>query len=191
MIKDHPELNFIGGGEESFGYMVGDFVRDKDAVTSALLACEIASDAKSNNSSFYKELLNLYTRHHFYKEHLISLVKKGMDGAQQIKQMMVDLRNNPFTEIDESKVEYLYDYQSSVRKNLITGEETAIDIPKSNVLIYQTQDGTKIAARPSGTEPKIKFYFSVKSKLSDISNAKEVEEELDNKIQRIIKELNL
>ncbi|MGQ3678093.1 phospho-sugar mutase [Tenacibaculum discolor] len=191
MIKDHPELNFIGGGEESFGYMVGDFVRDKDAVTSALLACEIASDAKSNNSSFYKELLNLYTRHHFYKEHLISLVKKGMDGAQQIKQMMVDLRNNPFTEIDESKVEYLYDYQSSVRKNLITGEETAIDIPKSNVLIYQTQNGTKIAARPSGTEPKIKFYFSVKSKLSDISNAKEVEEELDNKIQRIIKELNL
>ncbi|CAM1356192.1 phospho-sugar mutase [Tenacibaculum ascidiaceicola] len=191
MIKDHPELNFIGGGEESFGYMVGDFVRDKDAVTSALLACEIASDAKSNNSSFYKELLNLYTRHHFYKEHLISLVKKGMDGAQQIKQMMVDLRNNPFTEIDESKVEYLYDYQSSVRKNLITGEETAIDIPKSNVLIYQTQDGTKIAARPSGTEPKIKFYFSVKSKLSDISNAKEVEKELNNKIQRIIKELNL
>ncbi|MDE1206806.1 phospho-sugar mutase [Tenacibaculum larymnensis] len=191
MIKDHPELNFIGGGEESFGYMVGDFVRDKDAVTSALLACEIASDAKSNNSSFYKELLNLYTRHHFYKEHLISLVKKGMDGAQQIKQMMVDLRNNPFTEIDGSKVKYLYDYQSSTRKNLLTGEETAIDIPKSNVLIYQTQDGTKIAARPSGTEPKIKFYFSVKSKLSDISNAKEVEKELDNKIQRIIKELNL
>ena len=191
MIKDHPELNFIGGGEESFGYMVGDFVRDKDAVTSALLACEIASDAKSNNSSFYKELLNLYTRHHFYKEHLISLVKKGMDGAQQIKQMMVDLRNNPFTKIDGSKVKYLYDYQSSIRKNLITGEETTIDIPKSNVLIYQTEDGTKIAARPSGTEPKIKFYFSVKSKLSDVSNAKEVEKELDNKIQRIIKELNL
>ncbi|WP_028891905.1 phospho-sugar mutase [Tenacibaculum sp. 47A_GOM-205m] len=191
MIKDHPELNFIGGGEESFGYMVGDFVRDKDAVTSALLACEIAADAKANNSSFYKELLNLYTRHHFYKEHLISLVKKGMDGAQQIKQMMVDLRNNPFTEIDGSKVKYLYDYQFSIRKNLITGEETTIDIPKSNVLIYQTEDGTKIAARPSGTEPKIKFYFSVKSKLSDVSNAKEIEKELDNKIQRIIKELNL
>jgi len=191
MIKDHPELNFIGGGEESFGYMVGDFVRDKDAVTSALLACEIAADAKANNSSFYKELLNLYTRHHFYKEHLISLVKKGMDGAQQIKQMMVDLRNNPFTKIDGSKVKYLYDYQSSIRKNLITGEETTIDIPKSNVLIYQTEDGTKIAARPSGTEPKIKFYFSVKSKLNDVSNAKEIEKELDNKIQRIIKELNL
>ncbi|MCO7185571.1 phospho-sugar mutase [Tenacibaculum sp. XPcli2-G] len=191
MIKDYPELNFIGGGEESFGYMVGDFVRDKDAVTSALLACEIAANAKANNSSFYKELLNLYTRHHLYKEHLISLVKKGMDGAQQIKQMMIDLRNNPLTEIDGTKVEYLYDYQSSIRKNLLTGEETVIDIPKSNVLIYQTQDGTKIAARPSGTEPKIKFYFSVNSKLNDISNAKAVEEELDTKIQRIIKELNL
>ncbi|MGG6231410.1 phospho-sugar mutase [Tenacibaculum sp. SDUM215027] len=191
MIKDYPELNFIGGGEESFGYMVGDFVRDKDAVTSALLACEIAADAKANSSSFYKELLNLYTRHHLYKEHLISLVKKGMDGAQQIKQMMVDLRSNPLTEIDGSKVEYLYDYQSSIRRNLLTGEETTIDIPKSNVLIYHTEDGTKIAARPSGTEPKIKFYFSIKSKLSDLSNAKKVEKKLDNKIQRIIKELNL
>ncbi|MEQ3499089.1 phospho-sugar mutase [Tenacibaculum sp. SSH1-16] len=190
MIKDYPELNFIGGGEESFGYMVGDFVRDKDAVTSALLACEIAANAKANNSSFYKELLNLYTRHHLYKEHLISLVKKGMDGAQQIKQMMIDLRNNPLIEIDGTKVEYLYDYQSSIRKNLLTGEETVIDIPKSNVLIYQTQDGTKIAARPSGTEPKIKFYFSVNSKLNDISNAKAVEEELNTKIQRIIKQLN-
>nr|BFF41131.1 phospho-sugar mutase [Tenacibaculum mesophilum] len=190
MIKDHPDLNFIGGGEESFGYMVGDFVRDKDAVTSALLACEIAANAKANNSSFYKELLNLYTRHHLYKEHLISLVKKGMDGAQQIKQMMIDLRNNPLTEIDGTKVEYLYDYQSSIRKNLLTGEETVIDIPKSNVLIYQTQDGTKIAARPSGTEPKIKFYFSVNGKLNDISNAKAVEEELNTKIQRIIKQLN-
>ncbi|REH48838.1 phosphomannomutase [Tenacibaculum gallaicum] len=191
MIKDHPELNFIGGGEESFGYMVSDFVRDKDAVTSALLACEIAADAKANNSSFYKELLNLYTRHHFYKEHLISLVKKGMDGAQQIKQMMVDLRSNPLTEIDGSKIEYLYDYQSSTRRNLLTGEETTIDIPKSNVLIYHTEDGTKIAARPSGTEPKIKFYFSVKTKLDTVNKINDTEVNLDAKIQRIIKELNL
>ncbi len=191
MIKDHPELNFIGGGEESFGYMVGDFVRDKDAVTSALLACEIAADAKANNSSFYNELLNLYTKNHFYKEHLISIVKKGMDGAAQIKQMMVDLRNNPFTEIDGSKVEFLCDYQSSIKKNLITGEESIMDIPKSNVLIYHTEDGTKIAARPSGTEPKIKFYFSVKAPINNIENAIEVENNLDAKIQRIIKELNL
>lgn len=190
MIKDHPELNFIGGGEESFGYMVSDFVRDKDAVTAALLACEIAAHSKANKSLFYNELLNLYTRHHFYKEHLIAIVKKGMDGAAQIKQMMVDLRNNPFTEIDNAKVEFLYDYQSSIKKNLITGEEMAIDLPKSNVLIYQTEDGTKIAARPSGTEPKIKFYFSVKSKLVAIDNAVAIEKELDIKIQRIIKELN-
>ncbi|WP_370407739.1 phospho-sugar mutase [Tenacibaculum dicentrarchi] len=191
MIKDFPELDFIGGGEESFGYMVGDFVRDKDAVTAALLACEIASDAKANNSSFYYELLNLYTRNNFYKEHLISIVKKGMDGAQQIKQMMADLRSNPFTEIDNTKVEFLYDYQSSIKKNLITGEEVIIDIPKSNVLIYQTTDGTKMAARPSGTEPKIKFYFSVRTALDSIENAVEIEQKLDTKIQRIIKELNL
>ena len=191
MIKDFPELNFIGGGEESFGYMVGDFVRDKDAVTSALLACEIAANAKTNNSSFYNELLELYTRHHFYKEHLISIVKKGMDGAAQIKQMMIDLRNKPFTVVDNSKVKYVFDYQASIRKNLITGEETVIDIPKSNVLIYQTEDGTKIAARPSGTEPKIKFYFSVKATLKSVEDAISVEKGLDVKIQRIIKELNL
>ncbi|PKH51651.1 phosphoglucomutase [Tenacibaculum sp. Bg11-29] len=191
MIKDHPELDFIGGGEESFGYMVGDFVRDKDAVTAALLACEIAANTKANDSSFYNELLTLYTRHHFYKEHLISIVKKGMDGANEIKQMMADLRSAPFTEIDDKKVEFLYDYQASIRKNLITGEEVIMDIPKSNVLIYQTTDGTKIAARPSGTEPKIKFYFSVRTTLDTINNAVAVEKELDTKIQRIIKGLNL
>lgn len=191
MIKDYPNQEFIGGGEESFGYMVGDFVRDKDAVTSTLLACEIAASAKSNGNSFYKDLLDLYTKNHFYKEHLISIVKKGMDGATQIKQMMIDLRNNPFTEIDGSKVEFLCDYQSSIKKNLITGEETVMEIPKSNVLIYHTEDGTKVAARPSGTEPKIKFYFSVKSKLETIENAVEIEQKLDKKIQRIIKELKL
>ncbi|MCG8749037.1 phospho-sugar mutase [Tenacibaculum finnmarkense] len=191
MIKDFPELDFIGGGEESFGYMVGSFVRDKDAVTAALLACEIAADAKANNSSFYQELLELYTRHHFYKEHLIAIVKKGMDGAQQIKQMMADLRSNPFTEMDGAKVEFLYDYQTSIRKNLITGQEILMDIPKSNVLIYQTTDGTKMAARPSGTEPKIKFYFSVNTKLENIKNAEAIEASLDAKIQRIIKEMKL
>ena len=191
MIHDFPHQDFIGGGEESFGYMVGDFVRDKDAVTATLLACEIAANAKHLGTSFYKELLTLYTKHNFYKEHLIAIVKKGMDGAAQIKQIMVDLRNNPFTEIDGSKVKFLCDYQSSIQKNLITGEETVMDIPKSNVLIYHTEDGTKIAARPSGTEPKIKFYFSVKSSLKTIDNAKETEDALDIKIERIIKELSL
>lgn len=191
MILDHPELDFIGGGEESFGYMVGDFVRDKDAVTSALLACEIAADAKANGSSFYEELLKLYVQHSFYKERLVSFVKKGMDGAQQIKQIMIDLRSNPLTHIDGSKVTHINDYQSSVEKNLITGEETSMDIPKSNVLIYHTEDGTKVAARPSGTEPKIKFYFSVRASLDSVENADAIEQELEAKIDRIIDEMDI
>jgi len=192
MVREaEGKQEFIGGGEESFGYMIGDFVRDKDATTATLLACEIAANAKATGSSMYRELLQIYADNHFYKEHLISIVKKGMDGADQIKQMMVDLRENPFTVIDGSKVNYLFDYQASTRKNLLTGEVENIDIPKSNVLIYHTEDGTKIAARPSGTEPKIKFYFSVKGKLDVIENAKKVEIELDAKIQRIIAELKL
>ncbi len=189
MILDFPELNFIGGGEESFGYMVGDFVRDKDAVTSALLACEIAANAKENGSSFYEELLNLYVKHQFYKEKLVSFVKKGMDGAEQIKQIMIDLRKNPLTHIDGSKVTFVNDYLSSVELNMKTGEEKNIDLPKSNVLIYHTEDGTKVAARPSGTEPKIKFYFSVQSSLDSKSNAAQKEKELDAKIDRIITEM--
>ena len=189
MIKDFPELDFIGGGEESFGYMVGDFVRDKDAVTSALLACEIAAAAKSNGSSFYETLLKLYTKHSFYKERLVSFTKKGMNGAAQIKKIMIDLRKNPLTHIDGSKVTFVNDYDTSTEKNMITGEEKSIHLPKSNVLIYHTEDGTKVAARPSGTEPKIKFYFSVQSQLDTIENAKAKEQELDKKIDRIITEM--
>jgi phosphoglucomutase len=192
MIRDaEGKQEFIGGGEESFGFMVGDFVRDKDAVTATILACEIAANAKSNGSSFYKELLNLYVKHNFYKEHLVSLIKKGMDGADQIKQMMIDLRQNPLNEIDGSKVEFLYDYEASTKNNLITGKIETIDIPKSNVLIYETTEGTKIAARPSGTEPKIKFYFSLNSPLNSIKNLEKVDAELSAKIDRIIKELKL
>ena len=191
MIRDNDTLDFIGGGEESFGYMVGDFVRDKDAVTSTLLACEIAAWAKENGSSFYKELLNIFVRNGFYKEHLISITKKGMDGAQQISQMMTDMRENPVKEIDGEQIETLSDYESSIRTNLITGKKTTIDLPKSNVLIYQTKSGTRIAARPSGTEPKIKFYFSVNGPLDKPENAKSVESQLDKKIQRIITEMEL
>jgi phosphomannomutase len=191
MVKDNPELDFIGGGEESFGYMVGDFVRDKDAVTATLLACEVAAYAKQNGSSFYEELLNIYVDNKFYKEHLISITKKGMDGAAEIQQMLSDMRNNPLTEIDGEKIESLCDYQASTKKDIITGEVTNIDLPKSNVLIYQTTSGTRIAARPSGTEPKIKFYFSVNGTLDAIENAATVEVELDAKIQRIITEMKL
>ena len=189
MIQDFPDLEFIGGGEESFGYMVGDFVRDKDAVTSALLACEIAAAAKSNGSSFYDSLLELYAKHSFYKERLVSFTKKGMDGAAQIKQIMIDLRKNPLTHIDGSKVTYVNDYNASTEKNMNTGEVTIMNLPKSNVLIYHTEDGTKVAARPSGTEPKIKFYFSVQSQLDSVENAIEKEQELEAKIDRIITEM--
>jgi phosphoglucomutase len=192
MIREaEGKEEFIGGGEESFGFMVGDFVRDKDAVSSTLLACEIAAIAKNNNSSVYADLLKLYKKHGFFKEHLISVVKKGVQGAQEIQQMMADMRENPITEMDGEKVKYLYDYQTSVRKDLINGTTSGIDLPKSNVLIYETLDGTRMAARPSGTEPKIKFYFSVNTVLDEVKNAKKVEASLDAKIQRIIKECEL
>ena len=191
MVKDFPKLDFIGGGEESFGYMVGEFVRDKDAVTATLLACEIAAHAKQNGSSFYEELLAIYLRNNFYKEHLIAITKKGMDGAAEIQQMLSDMRNSPLSEIDGEQVVSLSDYQASTVKNLITGKVTKIDLPKSNVLIYQTANGTRIAARPSGTEPKIKFYFSVNTSLNVKKNATKVEADLDAKIQRIIKEMKL
>ena len=191
MVVDFPELDFIGGGEESFGYMVGDFVRDKDAVTATLLACEVAAYAKQNGSSFYKELIAIYLDNGFYKEHLISITKKGMDGAAEIQTMLSNMRNNPITEIDGEKIEYFYDYQAATEKNLITGEVKKIDLPKSNVLIYKTVSGTRIAARPSGTEPKIKFYFSVNSPLKSYELTQETELALDAKIQRIIKEMKL
>lgn len=191
MIKDFPELEFIGGGEESFGFMTGDFVRDKDAVTASLLACEIATYAKANGSSFYETLIDMYVSHGFYKEKLISLVKKGMDGAAEIKQMMIDLRENPVTSIDGSKVIRVEDYQTSVAIDMTTGDKLPIDIPKSNVLIYYTEDGTKIAARPSGTEPKIKFYFSVNMPLDNKADFAKVENQLDAKIERIVQEMKL
>ena len=191
MVLDHPELEFIGGGEESFGYMVGNFVRDKDAITSALLACEIVAEAKANNSSFYEELLKLYVEHGFYKERLISITKKGIEGEHEIKQMMIDARETPFETLAGSKVVSIEDYQSSESNDLIAGYKSVIDIPKSNVLIYYTEDGSKIALRPSGTEPKIKFYISVNATLDNINNAEEVEQVLENKIDDILKDMKL
>jgi len=191
MIKDFPNQKFIGGGEESFGFMVGDAVRDKDAVGATLLICEIAAQAKANGSSLYKELQNLYVDHGFYKEYLISLTKKGIEGANEIKQMMVDLRENPLKEINGQRVLMVEDYDNSTAKNLFTEEVEELKIPKSNVLIYYLEDGTKICARPSGTEPKIKFYFSVNEPLDKVENAAEVENALDQKIKNIIAEMQL
>ncbi len=190
-IRDFPNQKFIGGGEESFGFMVGDAVRDKDAVGAILLVCEIAAQAKAAGSSLYRELINLYMDYGFYKEHLISITKKGIEGATQIKQMMIDLRENPMTEIAGQRVVMIEDYQSSIAKDLMSGESYEITIPKSNVLIYYLEDGSKICARPSGTEPKIKFYFSVNESLENIADAKETEKYLDTKIQRIIKDMKL
>ncbi|WP_422348332.1 phospho-sugar mutase [Flagellimonas sp.] len=191
MIKDFPDSQFIGGGEESFGYMVGDFVRDKDAVTSTLLACEIASDAKASGSSFYEELINCYVEFGFYKEKLISLTKKGISGAEEIKQMLIDFKENPVDSVQGSKVVWIEDYNTSTAKNVQTGEEKAIDLPKSNVLIYETEDGTRIAARPSGTEPKVKFYMSTNAKLENAADYKSVNSQLDAKLEGIVSELNL
>ncbi|RTY83360.1 phospho-sugar mutase [Flavobacterium sp. ZB4P23] len=186
MIKDFPELEFIGGGEESFGYMVGDAVRDKDAVAATLLICELAAQAKAKGSTVYKELLTLYVDNGFYKEHLVSLTKKGMDGLQEINQMMVDMRENPLKQINGQRVIMLEDYQSSIAKNLLDGSESTMTIPKSNVLIYYTEDGSKICARPSGTEPKIKFYISVNAELYSVEDFQEVETVLNEKIKNII-----
>ena len=191
MIKDFPQSHFVGGGEESFGYMVGDFVRDKDAVTSTLLACEIATQAKANGSSFYKDLIDCYVQFGFYKEHLVSLTKKGISGAEEIKQMLKDFKENPVESVAGSKVKWIEDYNTSTAKNVLTGEEKAIDIPKSNVLIYETEDGTRIAARPSGTEPKVKFYISTNAKLDKAENYNKVSAELDAKIKNILAELKL
>ena len=186
MIKDFPELDFIGGGEESFGFMVGDAVRDKDAVAATLLVCEIAAQAKIKGTSVYQSLLELYVEHGFYKEHLISLTKKGIDGLAEINQMMVNLRENPLKEINGERVIMVEDYKTSVAKNLLTGEEEKMEIPKSDVLIYYTADGSKIAARPSGTEPKIKFYVSVNAELESVADFSETEKYLDEKIKNII-----
>ena len=191
MIKDFPELEFIGGGEESFGFMVGDAVRDKDAVAATLLICEIAAQAKAGGSSVYQELLNLYVDHGFYKEYLVSLTKKGIQGLAEINQMMVGMRENPVKQIDGQRVVMLEDYKLSIAKNLITGEQETMNVPKSDVLIYYTEDGAKIAARPSGTEPKIKFYVSVNAHLDAVKNAKAVEAVLDEKIKNILTDLNI
>ena len=191
MINDFPNQKFIGGGEESFGFMVGDAVRDKDAVGASLLICEIAAQAKAAGSSIYKELLNLYVDYGFYKEHLISLTKKGIDGLAEINQMMIDLRENPATEINDQRVVCIEDYENSTSKNCFTNEVEVLQIPKSNVLIYYLEDGSKICARPSGTEPKIKFYFSVNCTLDSAADAAEVEHELNLKIKNIIAAMHL
>ncbi|ARN76840.1 phosphoglucomutase [Nonlabens spongiae] len=191
MILDHPDQDFIGGGEESFGYMVGDFVRDKDAVTASLLACEMYAFAKAQNSTAYQELLKLYLEHGLYQEKLVSLVKKGISGAEEIKQMMIDLRENSPAQIGGQDVVIMEDYATSKRHNKELDKTEDIDLPKSNVLIFYLADGTKIAARPSGTEPKIKFYISAKTELDSIDNYFAKRQQLFDKMDGILSDLGV
>ena len=191
MIEEYPDMDFIGGGEESFGFMVGDFVRDKDAVTSTLLACEIAALTKSNGSSFFNALIDLYVSHGFFKERLVSITKKGKTGAQEIQKLMDEARTSPPIEINGSRVIKIDDYQSSSSYDTTTNSTSVINIPKANVLIFTTEDGSRIALRPSGTEPKIKYYISVNKVLKTASEFESTELELEVKINKILKAMNL
>ena len=189
--KAEGKQEFVGGGEESFGFLVGDFVRDKDSITTTVLASEIASVAKAKGSSFFKELLKIYEKTGMYRESLVNIVREGLSGAQEIKAMMDNLRENPLKTIDGSPVVKINDYKTSISKDMTTGAQTSIDIPKSDVLIYYTADGTKVAARPSGTEPKIKFYFSVNTPFAGEAEYDEKVKMLDDKLARIISEMGL
>lgn len=183
--------NYVVGGEESFGLMIGDNVRDKDAVSAVAMICEIAAVEKQKGRTLFEKLMDLYVEYGFYYEKLISITKKGMNGSKEIAEMMQGYRDNPPKEIAGSKVKDLLDYQLQVKKNLITGQSEKIDLPKSNVLQFITEDGSKISARPSGTEPKIKFYFSVNMPLANISEFDATQKKLFDKIDNIISSMNL
>ncbi len=192
MIREKEgKENYVVGGEESFGLMIGDKIRDKDAVSAVALLCEMAAYEKDKGRTLFQKLLELYVQYGFYKEDLISITKKGMDGQQQIAAMMEAYRSNPPKIINGSPVVQLLDYELSKGLNPQTGEEWLIQLPKSNVLQFITADGSMISARPSGTEPKIKFYLSVKEQLSDIADYDKVNKQLDEKIKAIIADMKL
>lgn len=191
LIKDHPELRFIGGGEESYGYMVGDFIRDKDAVTSSLLATEIACELKSKGFTLYDYLIDCYVKYGLYQERLISITKKGQSGAEEIEAMMKGFRSHPPKEVAEEPVVKVEDYLSQELVDLQTGKRMPILLPKANVIILETSKGSRIAARPSGTEPKIKFYFSVHTSLQDASSYSLQKEALEERIDQIATALDL
>lgn len=192
MIREKEgKENYVIGGEESFGLMIGDKIRDKDGVSAVALLCEMAAYEKEKGRSLYEKMIDLYVQYGLYKEHLISITKKGMDGQQQIAAMMESYRNNPPKTINGSAVVQLLDYELQKGKNPQTGEEWKIELPKSNVLQFILADGSSISARPSGTEPKIKFYFSVNSKLSKASDFDKANKEMDEKITAVIADMKL
>ena len=192
LIKEKEDKeNYVIGGEESYGLMIGSQIRDKDAVSAVCILCEMAAYEKNKGRSLYEKLLDLYLQYGYYQEDLISITKKGMNGQQEIAQMMEDFRNNPPKVLAGSKVIELLDYQKQSRTDLPTGQQFVINLPKSNVLQFITEDGSKISARPSGTEPKIKFYFSVNTKLESIDKFEEAQAKAKKKIQTIISEMML
>jgi phosphoglucomutase len=182
---------YIGGGEESYGFLPGDYVRDKDAVGSCALAAEVTAWAKSNDMSLFELLLDIYVKFGFYKEKLINIVRKGKEGADQIKAMMTEYRNNPPKKINNSQVVKLNDYERQVSYDILKSTKTSLSMLKSDVLQFFLADGTKISVRPSGTEPKIKFYFSVNTKLPSLNNFEETEKFLDKRIADIIDDMKL
>jgi len=192
LIKEKESAeNFVIGGEESYGLMIGSKLRDKDAVSAVAILCEMCAYEKNKGRSLFDKLTELYVHFGFYRERLISITKKGMDGQQQIADMMEGFRKNPPKTVQGSPVVQLLDYERRRGKNLQTGEEWNLELPESNVLQFFLEDGSKISARPSGTEPKIKFYFSVHGNLPNESAFDRVQTELENRIQGIIADLGL
>ncbi len=192
LIKEkEANENYVIGGEESFGLMIGNDIRDKDAVSAVALLCEMAAYEKAKGKSLFDKMIELYMQYGFYYEQLISITKKGMNGQKEIAAMMEGYRTNPPATIDGSEVVELLDYELQTGKNLVTGQTWNLQLPKSNVLQFITADGSKISARPSGTEPKIKFYFSVHTTLASKEAYDETFSGLENKIQRIIKDMSL
>lgn len=192
LIKEKEQTeNYVIGGEESYGMMIGSQIRDKDAVSAVAILCEMAAYEKDKGKALYDKLIELYVKYGLYKEHLISITKKGMNGQKEIADMMEGYRNNPPATINGVQMVELLDYELRTSKNLQTGSASDIKLPKSNVLQFILADGTKISARPSGTEPKIKFYFSVNSKLNNAADYDKASAELDQRIKNIISDMKL
>lgn len=191
MTQREGKKTFIAGGEESYGYLVGEHARDKDAVVACCMFAELAAFYKDQGRSLYDVLLDLYVKYGFYKEKLISITKKGKSGADDIKAMMEKYRNQTPSILGGTKVVMLKDYKNKISKNMITGDTEPIDLPSSNVLQFFTEDGSIISARPSGTEPKIKFYCSVKSPLDNKLAFQSVEQELEEKLNNMLRDLGI
>ena len=189
--KKEGQEKYLVGGEESYGYLIGDFVRDKDAVTAAVMIAEIAAYNKAQGRSFYQQLLEIYQRYGYYLEDLISITKKGKSGSEEIAAMMQNLRTDTPVKLAGIRVTHVLDYQFLMAKDLGTGATEKIDLPASNVIQLLLEDGSKITARPSGTEPKIKFYFSVKTNLNELAEFDAQTMVLQNKIAQFQKDLNL